>query len=356
MVAATVEYGRVKLEEILVRRPETDKAPDDPLNVGIEIDGELLQSSDRFWKSFFARFGISQTIFRYYSHAEVFSRIAERSNDSTIRYCVSRSHPDEPGRLLGVTRPGKSLITYQAALEVLHNHQPARLDFDGEGIITSEHVPLSGRCWYDIGPDRFAHRYQLRTPVDGYGLPQIHLMVVREVCTNGMVGFTPAFRSELAGGSNLAFSIDRALASFDNGDGYSAFKDRLAMAQESWASVREANKLYRLIATLSNSRDLQESTALSRFHTVTGDIGQLYGLASLESLSAKQQQTLPCDCRVMDLLNLASELSTHHATPGGAGKFDVFCGSLLSCQYDLEGTAEQIPAFADFFLDHTSQN
>ena len=352
MVAAKVEYGRVKLEQM---RVQAGKDPDDPLDVGIEIDGELLQPSERFWKSFFARFGISQTIFRYYSHAEVFARIAERSNDSTVRYCVCRDH-QESGRLLGVTRPGKGLITYQAAMDVLGRHEPDYVDFDGDGIITSEHVPLSGRSWYTIGPDRFAHRYQLRTPIDGYGLQQIHVMVLREARPNGMVGYTPAFRSELAGTADLAFSIDRALASFDNGDGYSAFKERLTMAQASWASVREANKLYRLIASLSSSRDLQSSAALSRFHAVTGDISRLYGLASFESLSSKQQQTLPCDCRVMDLLNLASELSTHHATQRGAGKFDVYCGSLLSSQYDLEGTAEQVPQFADFFLDRPSLN
>ena len=351
--AFAVEYGRVKLEDIQVRTA-AGKEEEEPTVEQVEINDERFKPTDRFWGSFFSRFGISQSIFRYYSHSEVFSRIAERSKDSTIRYCVVRRPGRYGGRLLGITRPGKPLISYTATMELLQKHRVSDYHFDGDGIVTSEHAPLSGDRWHTIGSDRFAHRYRLRVPIDGFGRPQIHLMVLREVCSNGLVGFAPAFRSELAGGDDIAFTVDRALTSFDNGDGYSALKQRLEMAQKSWASVHEANKLYRVVSSLRGSGDLRSADVLTSFHGVTGDISKLYGIASADCLSAKQQETLPCDCRVMDLLNFASELSTHHTGPSGAEKLDVYCGSLLSRLYDLEGTAESVPCFADFFVGSSS--
>ena len=355
MTDTLVEYGRVKLEDICVRIAN-GKAEEEPTVECVEINDESLRPSTRFWNSFFSHFGISSSIFRYYSHAEVFSRIAKRSKDSTIRYCVDRRRGRRGARLLAITRPGKPLITYTATMQLLQKHRVSDYHFDRNGIVTSEHVPLSGDRWHTIGSDRFAHRYRLRVPIDGFGRPRIHLMVFREVCSNGLVGFAPAFRSELAGGDNIAFTVDRALASFDNGDGYSALKQRLEMAQKSWASVHEANKLYRVISSLRGSGDIREADVLTQFHGVTGDISKLYGIASADCLSAKQQETLPCDCRVMDLLNFASELGTHHASPSGGEKLDVYCGSLLSRLYDLEGTAENVTSFADFFGDRPSQN
>ena len=346
---STVEYGRVKLEDIHVGTAPPEAETETSVT-HVEINDEAFEPSDRFWKSFFARFGISQSIFRYYSHSEVFSRIADRSKDSTIRYCAVRRPGKDGGRLLGISLPGKPLITYTAATELLQKHRVSHYYFDSDGVVTSEHAPLSGDRWHTVGPDRFAHRYRLRVPIDGFGRPQIHLMVVREVCSNGLVGFAPAFRSELAGGDNIAHTIDRALTSFDNGDGYSALKQRLGMAQKSWASIHEAHKLYRLLSSLRGSGDIKEAAVITQFHSITGDVSKLYGIASADCLSVKQQQTLPCDCRVMDLLNFASELSTHHASPSGAGKLEVYCGSLLSRHYDLEGTAETVTSFADFFV------
>lgn len=41
----------------------------------IAVEGQKAVPTKRFWKSFFVRFGISESVFRYFEPAEVFERI-----------------------------------------------------------------------------------------------------------------------------------------------------------------------------------------------------------------------------------------------------------------------------------------
>ena len=84
---------------------------------------------------------------------------------------------------------------------------------------------------------------------------------------------------------------------------------------------------------------------------VAGDLHALYGVANLESLSSKRQRVLPAKCRVYDLINFASEVATHKAPASGRGRLQAYIGTLISDEYDLEGTAEKVPEFADLFLN-----
>ena len=86
------------------------------------------------------------------------------------------------------------------------------------------------------------------------------------------------------------------------------------------------------------------------FYRMTGNLNELYGLANLDALSNKRQRVLPARCRVYDLLNFASEIATHHSTPEGARSMQACIGTLISDEYDLEGTAETATEFADFFV------
>ena len=84
---------------------------------------------------------------------------------------------------------------------------------------------------------------------------------------------------------------------------------------------------------------------------VCGDLHARYGLANLETLSAKRQRILPARCRVYDLINFASELATHHVPVEHRGRLQAYIGTLVSDEYDLEGTAERVPEFKDLFAD-----
>ena len=85
------------------------------------------------------------------------------------------------------------------------------------------------------------------------------------------------------------------------------------------------------------------------FRAMVGDYESRYGIASIEALSVKRQRMLQASCRVYDLINFATEIATHHAPPVAAGRLQAWLGSTITEEFDLEGTATNVPDFVDLF-------
>lgn len=81
---------------------------------------------------------------------------------------------------------------------------------------------------------------------------------------------------------------------------------------------------------------------------------ELYGLSNIDALSDKRKRIPPSKARAYDLLNFASEIATHHAAPTGANRIQAYIGTLISDEYDLEGTAEKSTDFDAFFMDKSA--
>jgi hypothetical protein len=255
-------------------------------------------------------------------------------------------------------------------------------------LVESTHVPRAGSGSFQIAGDEFSNRFVLAAPIDGYGLPNIYLSLLRHICSNGAIGYTKAFRSSLAigrGNDEVNYSIVRALEGFNNEEGFSALRDRFDAASRSWASVAEAQGLYKQlvrllarrqvggdwgalvasgsIARLHQATDSPEqrlgpanlaetgSPLLTAFHRVTGDVSTLYGIANPDALNVKRQRTLPTKAKVYDLINFASEIATHHAKEEGSRAPQAWLGTLISGEYDLENSAESFGSFQDFFFE-----
>ena len=365
---ASVRDLRVELEE-----PEDGSRSRGPSVKRVFVGDEPLRAGSRFWTSFFMRFGIGKSVFNYFDHAEVFERLADRSPDDRLRYAVERNDHGGPGTLLAVSNPTKAVVKHDDLRELLDRYDGDRVSYH-DGVVESHHAPRAGHRFHVAG-DAFANRFVVRTPVDGFGQPNIYLSLLREVCANGMIGEAPAFRSALAlgkGDDEVTYTLSRALDGFNNDEGYAALRQRFESAAESWASVHEAMGLYSLLAKLTGRGGSGEpprtfgtdgasaggtfepgdtgTTLLKRFHKTTGDVTRLYGLANLDSLSAKRQKTLPVNCKVYDLLNFATEVATHYARPEQARRLHAWTGGLVSGEYDLEGTADQYGDFKDFFV------
>ena len=343
----TFDYGYTKVRNLYAvgeRRRTSGKATIS----AITVEGEKTVPTKRFWKSFFVRFGISDNVFRYFEPTEVFQRISERAPDDLLRFCLERDH-DKPPRLLAVSHPesrrdplpgspGPRVSVRRPRSEVCrrdcHHHTLA--------AIGRSAVPDRG--------DSFHHRFVLETPVDGFSHPKIYLSLLRQICTNGMVGYARAFRSDISLGKDIAHCIGRALETYDNGEGYAALRQRFESAQASWASVRECLELYKSLIKVKERKDVTSDTLVRDLYRMTGNLNELYGLANLDALSTKRQRILPARCRVYHLLNFASEIATHHSTAEGARTMQAYIGSLISDEYDMEGTAETATEFADLFL------
>jgi hypothetical protein len=343
--------------------------------------------TERFWHSLYARFGFSGSLFRYFRHHEVFERIAQAETDR-LRLCVERDQAGGTSRLLAVSSPTKPIVRHDVLMDTLNRYGGQGVRY-ADGIVESTHIPRAGSGSFQIAGDEFSNRFVLAAPIDGYGLPNVYLSLLRHVCTNGAVGYAKAFRSSLSigkGNDDVNYSIVRALEGFNNDEGFAALRQRFEAAARSWASVYETQGLYKqlvrllthrhvggdgaaLVGSGSIARLLQapdspeqrpsEATSLDQigsplitaFHRMTGDVSHLYGLANPDALSVKRQRTLPTKAKVYDLLNFASEVATHHANEYGARSSQAWLGSLISGEFDLENSCESFDSFQDFFLD-----
>ncbi len=242
------------------------------------------------------------------------------------------------------------MIRHAEVVDLLQRFGGAEVTYH-DGLVSSVHTPRGGCRELNIGGDQFHDRFCLETPVDGYGHPRLFLSLMRLVCSNGMVGYTRAFRSDIAVGKQMDHCIGRALESFDNADGYAALRQRFESSQSSWASVHECLQMGAALERIERTGQTTSTGLLARFRTIAGNLSELYGLANLEALSDKRRRILPSQARVYDLINFASEVATHHTLPEGTNRMQAFIGGLISDEYDLEGTARDGAEFDAFFLD-----
>ena len=351
------------------------------------VHGEPLEPTDRFWTSIYARFGFNGSMFKYFRHHEVLNRIAEVENEQ-LRLCIERDQMTGKNRLLAASSPNKPVVIFDDLMNTLGQYEGQNIVY-GDGVVESTHVPRVGANSFNICGDEFSNRFVMSVPVDGYGLPNIYLSLLRHICTNGAVGYAKAFRSSLAlgrGSDDVNYSVVRALEGFGNDEGFAALRSRFDAAGNSWASVSEAQSLYKhllkmlyhkhvgwagasvanesetprlvqgdavpeLVADDANRQDETNSPIIAKFHTLTGDVSEIYGISNPDALSVKRQRTLPTKAKVYDLLNFVSEVATHHADEYGARSSQAWLGSLISGEYDLENSCQSYGEFADFFMD-----
>jgi hypothetical protein len=367
-VPTTFEYGLGRLREFQVE--SADGA--DPFVRGKEsrllLNGRPVRTGHRFWHSLQMRFAFTANIFKYFAPAEVFRRISERAADDRVRWVLEHDGSTADPKLLAVSNPKAGVIEHDELGGLLRRHRARSVAYH-DGVVRSTHAPRHASP-FTISGDGFEAQYVIETPVDGFGKPNVYLALLRQICSNGAVAMTPAFRSELnvgRGGATATFALVRALEGFNNEEGFVALRQRFEASTKSWASVYEATRLGRALVGMVGGRELPAKvkggdgaseaggSVLSAYHRLTGDLTGIYGLANMDALSAKRQRTLPTGCRVYDLLNFASELATHHATPAGGRRLQAFIGELVSCEYDLENTVEQFADWRDFFLPGSSE-
>lgn len=293
-----------------------------------------------------------------------------------MRICVERDENNN-GTLLAVSNPTKPVVAYDDLMDMLGRYNAENVSY-ANGIVESWHTPRVGANIFQIGGDDFANRFVMGTAIDGYGTPNIYLSLVRLACNNGAIGMAKGFRSQIAlgkGGDDVAPSITRALDGFNSDEGYAALRARFDASNLSWASVNETQVLYKILIKLHSRKQISfassgtkggiiakhlagatasdpvGSPVLTSYHKMCGDVSQLYGLANLEALSIKRQKTLPTKSKVYQLLNFATEVASHHATPNGARVLQGYVGSLLSEEYDLENSVEKYGEFDDFLIE-----
>ncbi|MDB4490210.1 DUF932 domain-containing protein [bacterium] len=381
------DYVYMPINELRVDSTEDPKTGKKTVN-SVLVKDEPIEPTDRFWTSLFARYSFNKSFFKYFDYQETFDRISEVEGNDRMRMCIQRNTDDngkQTNKLLAVSNPNKPIVVHDALMELVGGYGGESINYDN-GIVESTHVPRSGANTFDILGDAHENRFVMQTPIDGYGSPNIYLSLLRQVCSNGMIAMSKAFKSTLAlgtGSDNTMPSIMRALEGFSNDEGFAAIRQRIESAGQSWLSVYEMQSLYKLLikthveksVNINDNRVVKGtnimdylsqsgtdrwmgeddkhvgSPIIKAFHRMSGDPAMHYGLANLDGLSNKRQRSLPVKCTVYDAMNFATEVATHYAEPNAARKLQAWVGSTVSEEYDMEGTKEEFGDFADFLID-----
>jgi hypothetical protein len=279
--------------------------------VEVDVDGRPCKPTSRFWVSLQARFGFSRNIFRYFSHQEVFDRISAVAPNDQVRYCLEKQ-ADGTDTILAVTSPNAPVIRHDSLQQLLNQYQAESVSYT-TGVVRSRHAPPAGDP-FNIGSDAFANKYVIDTPIDGFGRPSVYLALLRMICSNGAIAYSRAFRSEInvgRAGDGVEYALTSVLDGFNNEEGFTALQQRFESAMNSWASVNEVNKLYKLLLRLQHQRQIRNAPVpasggdgaeeahelqqnwpvLQSFRQLTGDLSQEYGLVNFDALSVKRQRT-----------------------------------------------------------------
>jgi len=319
-------------------------------------EGQRMRVSPRFWSSFSSLFALNRSVFDYFDHAEVFGRIAEKKDKPVrIAFEVNAEAKGSDGRVLSCTNPAKPMLGVNEVQRLVDRYDGNRVTYANGIVEAMFECPFPTQ--FDVGGDDFRTMFSLQMPVDGYGMPSAFLAMLRLVCSNGMVSMTRAFKTQFAlGKDDLSVYpvLERAVTTFNNEEGYSAMKGRIESATQSWASLQEASQLMEHVHKACKDEGLntdQRNHVLNRFDEMCGKPLAHYGLSSLNELSTRRKRACPVQTSVYDLLNFASEASTHHFQRQASRKrIHGWIGSTLAAEYDLEGTINTFPDYADYFL------
>jgi len=371
-----VQYQTVSIKDIMVHR-DPGSANSASRVTGMEINGvdAPVNCTDRFINSFLGLFGLSKSIFNLFDHAEVVERLLLRGKGDKVRLAM-QMNKDDTFTALAAIKPSKPYVEAFDLYDLLK-----KMDIpDSEigytlGVVRSTHVPsVMGNSEVDIVGDAAVRRFVMDIPIDGYGAPSAYLSIIRQVCSNGMIGEAPAFRSQVNIGDsgnvingNVVHdaipTIRKFVESHNNEEGFHVLTDRMRTAGKTPASLDEFNRLYRLVTGNSmdslhrrmvtqttSATDLSSDVSQVMYSLAGKDLMDKYGLVSLDQLSPKKRKLVPVECTVMDLINVASELATHRANDYQNKKISGFVGQTLAEEFDLEGAEAEFSKSTDLYM------
>jgi hypothetical protein len=326
----------------------------------IEIEGEAFYPSGRFWNSFCAKVGIGTNVFNLYDHSEVLNRVVERNKFSASGN-VRIIEDCKNNELLAITDPTKPVVQWRSVLSLIDRKGGYDVRYNN-GVITSMHS-LANDLDVKVGSEDHKQRIAVHTPIDGYGSPAVYLALLRQVCSNGMVAMSKAFKTSINIGkkdtsTDIEFSLERMFDAFSNDEGFDALIRRLDAARASMLSVREFEHAQRFLARLTPPKDednpLRISQELRQFSNMAGNLHLKYGLSHLQQMTDKQMSLLETDMSVYEAINYLTEVTTHRLDPNNGTHNNIntgvqgWIGSLIAKPYDLENTIDPSDVKSEF--------
>ncbi|MBR4654410.1 MAG: hypothetical protein IKO72_13710 [Kiritimatiellae bacterium] len=317
---------------------------DDEKIKGLVLGQTTYKLSDRFYKTLAGELGIPFGVFGFFSPLEVMTRAAEKEPDLPLRVTVDT----EQNQALGLTQDKGLPMPVKFIERVLHDDRRLQEVEYGDGMLSAM-LDLDDP-WSVPNDSAYHVRVRCRVPVDGVGMPDMSLATWRQVCSNGAVAEAPIFRTKMEIKDNSGEHFRRLLVSFSNPSGIEMLQERMCTAAGTKASVGEVVLLEGLIRrSVANTRN--QMLLRERLNEIAANPCVRYGVTDLTNIGQKKRPLLPVGCSVADLLNFASELTTHHADllkPDST--LHSFAGTLLSKDFDLEDLYPNAGRTSRFYL------
>ncbi len=314
----------------------------------LDIDGQTVHTTGRFESSLLGLIGQGASIFNLFESHEVVERFLEKNPlREDVKITIDRTN----NRALGVVGRDKAHVTSQMLMDVLGKAQEDGLSFFYEdGKVLSEHTPGQEfeRLPLSFGGETHNMKFFMDCPIDAYGNPALFVGLNREICDNGLVAMTSAFRKLM----NLPDPrkttkigpegvLLRQLENFSVGELASTeLGKRMDAAVSTPVSVREFRNFTRLVGkAYGNPSGERVRTAME---TMAAQVADSLGIASLAVYDDKPSARVPIGYSVYDLINMSTELTTHFDT-GSNSSLHGFVGRLLTESYDLQGLGVKAP-------------
>jgi hypothetical protein len=333
-------YSHANLKDIQISKvEETKRGP----QVWLKIGDQEVSTTKRFWRSFGMRFGVHSATYRHFSHAEVFERVNSKAPNMVSRFAVD----GDSRSALAVSSPDKDVILPATFMRMVERYGGEKVRYH-DGQYEATFKQQSGARSLNVGGDDFETRYAVKVPVDGFQTPFITLSLLRLVCANGMTAEHNLFSSIVNVGAkdSSGHTLDRAISTYDNERGYDLFARRLESSQNTLASHAEVERVHNSLVRAGVSIE-----AIRTFRQVTGSVLTDYNVLTKHAIDPKRLKLLPARCSVYDLINMLTEISSHHVEGLSRRLLTAEVSSLITAEYDLEGLETKKEEHTGVFFD-----
>jgi len=308
----------------------------------------MLDTTPRFWSSFNRLNKINDKLYNLFSVEEVFNRVAERRGGA-MQIAIEKDFDTGRMKALSATPQNKGFLPADSILNILFSQGAVDVRYENgriQGFLSPEHEARDLK----IGPDAFQLRNLVSIPVDGYGLPSMTVSLLRLICSNGIVGLTNAFSSDIkVGGSgkdNEIFNLSRGLEAFSNEKAQDLLIRRIENSRKSIASLSELEAAKFTLIKAGVEAEYQKPLEKAIFEVL-----RRHGIATINNLTEKQKRLVQTNFSVYDMLNLLTEISTHKVDSlADKSKIQGHIGELITKEFDLEGLGEEKTQYVSLFF------
>jgi hypothetical protein len=312
----------IKLNVTRIHNDDTGKLAYNSRNsYSMELGGNTHKVSNRFLHSLCGQLGQSESVFTIFEPEEVIERAKERKSLSDVVVTSALNSRGEH-EALAVTSTEKARaemdIVKDYISEANKNERIQKVEFN-DGKIIIDQFPADSVPEIEVYGDVLNFRDTIQIPVDGWGNPNSFTGFLRLVCSNGMTAMTKMMESTYnigkgdQSGADCTNALLRSLNNMDLEKNYVKIQELMNTAGKTNVSLREFNNIWKTV-----QKAKKDILVYDRFTDWCKDAINEYGLVNLDEVDSNTLRGVPVKgLSVYDMMNVCTEISTHHAKYNG---------------------------------------